>query len=99
MIFKIYHVEQNVNNSEIFNDKISKLENLNDSFTISNNNNHNTCISNKNNNSNSSSLSNGVKLDPSILKYSNQPVAIVAPNKSNPNTLEKKKQMIEEYVF
>jgi hypothetical protein len=41
-------------------------------------------------------LSNGVKLDPSILKYSNQPVAIVAPNKSNPNTLEKKKQMIDE---
>jgi hypothetical protein len=39
--------------------------------------------------------SNGIKLDPSILKYTNQPVAIVAPNKSNPNTLEKKKQMNE----
>jgi hypothetical protein len=33
-----------------------------------------------------------VRLDPChILKYSNQPFAIVAPNKSNPNTLEKKK--------
>jgi len=39
---------------------------------------------------------NGVKLDPSILKFSNQPVAIVAPSKSNTNTLEKKKHKTEE---
>ena len=34
-----------------------------------------------------------VKLDPSILKYTNQqlPVAIVAPSKSNHNSLEKRK--------
>lgn len=38
----------------------------------------------------------GVKLDPSILKFSNQPVAIVAPSKSNTNTLEKKKHRTEE---
>lgn len=39
---------------------------------------------------------NGVKLDPSILKYTNQPVAIVAPsNKSNANTLERKKTIEE----
>lgn len=37
-----------------------------------------------------------VKLDPSILKYTNQPVAIVAPSKSNHNTLEKKKINTEE---
>lgn len=31
-----------------------------------------------------------IRLDPSILKYSNQPIAIVAPSKSNSSTLEKK---------
>lgn len=41
----------------------------------------------------------GVKLDPSILKYVNQPIAVVAPNKSNSNTLEKKKIKTEEYNF
>ena len=45
---------------------------------------------------NTNHINAGVKLDPSILKYSNQPVAIVAPSKSNSNTLERKKHINEE---
>ena len=40
-----------------------------------------------------------IKLDPSILKYTNQqlPVAIVAPSKSNHNSLEKRKANSDGY--
>ena len=71
----------------------SNCASMNTTTTNTTNTTTTTATTNKTSSS-SSNIVNGIRLDPChILKYSNQPFAIVAPNKSNSNTLEKKKQL------